>query len=111
MNWVIKIVVPEYTTYDGISVERHEETFEIPFECCQTVWYVHRKNWCKRNSEWVITKSKITGVWATNCIGVTLDNNDHIAEDNFDRLFTDRKAAIDECLKRNECRKVKIYGE
>ena len=109
--WHVTMTVPEYTTYDGILVERHEETYKIPFEYMQTVWYVHRKDWTNKKSKWVITKSKITGMWATKCIGVTLANNEHVTDDLFDRLFTDRDAAIEFCLKKNEHRKVKIYGE
>lgn len=111
MNWTIKLTVPEHTTYDGIKIEREEREFEIPFRCSQPVWYVHHKNWIKKNSKWVITKSKVIGVWATNCVGVLLENNEHIEYDRFDRLFTDREAAVEFCLKKNEYRKVKIYGE
>ena len=111
MNWTVKIVCPEHTTYDGILVERQETEFNIPFAYFETVYYVHRKKWWKKSSPWAITKSRISGVWATNMVGVILDTNEHVEEDRFDRLFTDREAAIEFCLKKNEYRKVKIYGE
>ena len=111
MNWTIKIVYPEHTTYDGLSVPREEKEFEIPFKKYETVYYVHRKNWLRNNSPYVITKCTVTGAWATNIVGVILDSEDYVEEDRFDMLFTDRDAAIECCLKKNEHRKVKIYGE
>lgn len=111
LQWTVKLVIPEHTAYDGILVERQEAEYTIPFELQEDVWYVHRKRWWKRNSPFVITKSCITGMWATNIVGVSLSNGDHIVEDSFDRLFTDREEAIEYCLKKNEHRKVKIYGE
>ena len=38
MNWTIKIVYPEHTTYDGLSVPREEKEFEIPFKKYETVY-------------------------------------------------------------------------
>ena len=111
MNWTIKIVVPEHRTWDGILVERHEAEHEIPFKSGSTVYYVHRKKWWKRNSPYVITKSTVTGMWATNTYGVIINGDNHLAVDEFDRLFTDRDEAIEYCIKKNEHRKVKIYGE
>ena len=111
LKWIIKTVVPEHRTYDGILVEHQETESEIPFEMGADVYYVHRKNWMKRNSPYVISKSLVTGAWVTNTVGVVLGGCTHIAEDEFDRLFTDRDKAIDYCLKKNAQRKVKIYGE
>lgn len=111
MQWTVKLVIPEHTTYDGILVERQEKEFDIPFRLQEDVWYVHRKNWLRRNSPFVITKSRITGMWATNMIGVSLANNTYIGDTEFDRLFIDKEKAIEYCLKKNEYRKVKIYGE
>lgn len=111
MEWTIKIVVPEHKTYDGITVERQEKEVTIPFSCWDTVYYVHRKKWWKRNSEWVITKSEVRGIWATNTVGVTLKDNTHLSEDEFGWLFKDREEAIECCLKKNAHRKVKIYEE
>ena len=110
MKWIIKRVSPEHTTWDGVHYEYQEAETEIPFECCETVYYVHRKKWWKSTSPFVITKSKVIGVWATNTVGVTLGDNTHISECEFDRLFTDKEAAIEFCLKKNEQRKVKIYN-
>lgn len=111
MNYTIKMVIPEHRAYDGIRVERQEREYEIPFASGTSVWYAHRKKWWKRNSPYVLTKCSITGMWATNTVGVILDGNNHISEDEFDRLFTDREAAIEYCLKKNSHMKVKIYGE
>ena len=111
MNWTVKLVVPEHVDYDGIPVERREKEFEIPFKSFETVYYVHRKKWWKKSSPWVITKTEVTGMWATNTVGVTLTDNTHLCEDEFHWLFTNREEAIEFCLKKNEHRKVKIYGE
>jgi hypothetical protein len=111
VEWTIKIVVPEHKTYDGITVERQEKEVTIPFSCYEAVYYVHRKKWWKSNSLYVITKCRVTGAWATNMVGVILDNDNHVGEDEFDRIFTDKEAAIEYCIKKNEFRKVKIYGE
>lgn len=111
MQWTVKLVIPEHTTYDGITVEQQEKEYNIPFELQEDVWYVHRKNWLKRNPPFVITKSRVTGMWATNMVGVILDGNNYVGDYEFDHLFTDREKAIEYCLKKNEHRKVKIYGE
>jgi hypothetical protein len=111
VNWVVKLIIPEHTTYDGMPVSRQEKEYEIPFKSREDVWRVHRKKWWKRKSPWVITKNVVTGMWATNTVGIILDDNSHISEDEFDRIFTDRTEAIEYCLKKNEYRKVKIYGE
>ena len=109
MNWSIKTVIPEHTTCDGILVERQEKEYEIPFKYFEDVYYVHRKKWWKHNSPFVITKSKVNSVWATNMVGITLTDNTHIAEDDFDLVFVDKETAIECCIKKNEHRKVKIY--
>lgn len=111
MNWTIKLTVHEHKAYDGFPIERQERETEIPFACGDTVYYAHRKDWSKANSPFVVTKSSVTGVWATNIVGVILNGNEHVTEDEFKYLFIDRDAAIDFCLKQNERRKVKIYGE
>lgn len=111
MKWFIKRVVPEHTTWDGVHVEYQEAETEIPFDCGDDVYYVHRKKWWKRNPPYVVTKCRVTGVWATNMVGVILDGNNHVGDNEFDRLFTDKEPAIELCLKLNRYRKVKIYGE
>ena len=47
-------------------------------------------------------------IWASNVVGVELDNGERICDHSFDRLFVDREAAIDFCLRQNEKAKVKI---
>ena len=110
MKWIIKRVEPEHIAYDGVLIEHNEVESEIPFTSGSDVYYVHRKKWWKSTSPFVITKSKVIGVWATNIVGVTLCDHTHISEHEFDRLFTDKEAAIEFCLKKNEQRKVKIYN-
>jgi hypothetical protein len=111
MNWIIKMIRPEHRAYDGVLIEHKETEYEIPFELHSDVYYVHRKKWWKRNSPYVITKCIVTGVWATNMIGVILNNTNHVGENEFDHIFVNREEAIEYCLKMNERRKVKIYGE
>lgn len=111
MKWIIKQIIPEHREWDGFLVEHQEAESEIPFEQGAVVYYVHRKNWTKRSSPYVITKSRVTGAWVTNMVGVILDGDNHVGEDEFDCIFTDREKAIEYCLKKNEHRKVKIYGE
>lgn len=111
MIYTIKMVVPEHRAYDGVLIEQQEKEVEIPFASGGTVYYAHRKKWWKNNSPWVITKSCITGIWATNTVGVILDGSNHLCEAEFDRLFTNKEEAIEFCLKKNEYRKVKIYGD
>ena len=111
MQWTVKLVIPEHTTYDGLPVERQEKDYDIPFELREDVWYVHKKKWWKKRSPWVITKSVVNGMWATNTVGVILNNSKYIDENEFDRIFRDRDEAITYCIKKNEQRKVKIYGE
>ena len=91
----------------------HEYT--VPFECHQVVYYAHKKKWWKKNSQWVISKCEVVGIWATNVCGVTLNDKMHIdpirlCEDEFKYLFTDREEAIDYCIKKNAHAKVKVYG-
>lgn len=82
--------------------------YEIPFTPMQTVYYVHKKKWCKK---WVITKTSITGIWIQHECGVILRNDVYLLESGFQYLFTDREEAIDFCIKKNAHSKVKIYGE
>jgi hypothetical protein len=111
MNWTVKLIWPEHTTYDGLPVERREENYEIPFKFHSDIYYVHRKNTLRKRSPYVITKGLITGMWATNTVGVIFNNSNHISEHEFDRLFINKDEAIEFCLKKNEHRKVKIDGE
>lgn len=111
MKWTIKLTIPEHRAYDGVLVEHYEEEHCIPFSCGDTVYYAHRKKWWKAGSPFVITKSCVTGVWATNTVGVILNGNTHVEKDEFKCIFTDIDAAIDFCLDQNARRKVKIYGD
>lgn len=111
MNYTITMTIPEHRAYDGLLVERQEATHTIPFKRGTSVYYVHRKKWWKAKSPYIITKCDVTGVWATNIVGVILDGDNHVSEDSFDRLFEDRTAAIECCLKLNEHNRVTIYGE
>jgi hypothetical protein len=88
-----------------------DEKCNIPFSYGQVVYYAHPKKWWKENSKWILTRTNIIGLWATNTYGVTLGNNEQIHYSNFDKLFTNREAAIEYCIKKNTHAKVKIYGE
>ena len=58
--------------------------------------------------KYVVRESRIRGIWATNIVGITLDNNWKIPCDEFDRLFDDKNKAIDWCLKQNQRNTVKV---
>ena len=100
MEWVIEKRL-------GNSIEAR---FTIPFKVSQVVYYAHKKKWWKKNSKWVVSVCVVTGVWATNTYGVTLDNGDQIYYGDFDLLFTDKEEAIEYCIKKNAHAKVKVYG-
>lgn len=93
------------------KITDHTQAYIIPFHYQQMVYYVHKKEWWKQNSKWVVEKRFITGVWAGSVYGVTLDNNEQIAFCDFDQLFTDREEAIEFCVKKNKHAKIKIYGD
>lgn len=78
---------------------------EIPFDFFEEVWYCYKKR-----KRYVVRKSFISGIWATNIAGVTLDNGWQISESEFDMLFKNKDDAIDWCLKKNQRATVKIYG-
>jgi predicted lipase len=84
--------------------------FECPFKLGQTVYYTYPLKRLFRKDKWVVRKSKIIEVWATNCFGVCLDDCNHIPEDWFYRIFIDKESAIEFCLKKNQREKVKIYN-
>lgn len=104
MNYKIILNTKEFDYYDGILQEAKREEFNIPYEYFEDVWYCYRKR-----KKYVVRESQIYGVWATNIVGVTLDNGWHIAESEFQRLFKDKNEAIDWCLKKNQREKVKVY--
>ena len=110
MKWTITTHIKQYTDYDGFVHEEKTKTFECPFEYHQDVYYVYPERHLFRKDKWVIRKSMITEVWATNIFGVCLDNGYHIHEDWFYMLFTNKEDAIEFCLKKNQQSKVKIYN-
>lgn len=103
MEWTVTMHYPECTDYDGYVHEEKTTTVKIPFTARQTVYYAY-----KHRKKWMLRKSMIVSIWATNMVGVELDNGEKIGDSYFDRLFTDREAAIDFCLRQNEKAKVKI---
>ena len=80
----------------------------VPYFPHQIVYYAY-----KERKKWVIRKSTIVGIWATNIVGVLLDNGWHIDEDRFERLFKyeELDKAKDFCVKQSMREKVKVYGE
>ena len=109
MNWIVTMHSPEYTDYDGFVHEEKTNTFECPFKFHQTVYYAFREKKPFRKERWAVRESQIISVWATNIFGVCLDNDEHITQNWFDRLFEDKEAAIEFCLKKNQQSKVKVY--
>lgn len=104
MTYKIILDTKEHISYDGIVYEATHKEFDIPYESREEVWYCYKKR-----KKYVVRKSQIYGIWATNIVGVTLDNNWHITEDEFHRLFKDKNDAIDWCLKQNQRNTVKVY--
>lgn len=105
MTYKVIFDTKEYTDEFGHHEARHKE-IGIPYEFHEKVWYCYKKR-----KKYVVRKSTITGIWATNIVGVTLDNNWHIDENVFYRIFKDKNEAIDWCLKQNQRGTVKVYGE
>ena len=109
MTWTVTMHINAYADYDGTMHAADTKTFECPFECFQDVYYAYPEERMFRKTRWVVRKSSISSVWATNMFGVCLDTHEHIPEDMFHRLFTDKEAAIEFCLKKNNQAKVKVY--
>lgn len=107
-TYQIKMNYPAYTARDGEPVEEKTVEKEIPFGLHEIVYYAYKKR-----NRWVLRKSEIRSVWATNIVGVTLDNEWCICEDEFDRLYRkeELKKALDFCIKQSERAKVKIYNK
>lgn len=103
MKWTIIMDIPEHDTKFG-HYEAEQKVFEIPYEPHETVWYCYKKG-----KKYVVRESMVFEVWATNMVGVRLDNNWCVSECEFDRLFKTKDEAIDFCLKANERSKVKVY--
>jgi hypothetical protein len=104
MDWAVTIHTPKVTDYDGMVYEDTTKHYFIPYNSRQDVYYAFKKR-----KKWVLKKRYVTGMWATNTYGVTLNDGDHIPADLFYRLFIDKNEAIEFCLKKNEQSKVKIY--
>lgn len=105
MTYKIIFDTKEYTNEFGYHSATHKEV-EIPYGGWEKVWYCYKKR-----KKYVVRESEVRGVWATNIVGVTLDNHWHIAEDEFYRLFKDKNEAIDWCLKQNQRGTVKVYKQ
>ena len=82
---------------------KEHETINIPYGFDCAIWYCY-----KRFKKYVVRESIVRGIWATNIVGITLDNNWKIPCDEFDRLFDDKNKAIDWCLKQNQRNTVKV---
>lgn len=102
MNNNIKATITYKVIFDPERKSCQE--VDIPYGCWETVWYCYKKR-----NKYAVYKSGIKGIWATNIIGVILDNDWHVSQYEFDRLFKDKDDAIDWCLKQNQRKTVKVY--
>lgn len=109
MDWQITIHTPEYTSRSGCHYEEKTETFVCPYVSGEIVYYAYKEEKFLRKSRWVVRKSRVYGVWATNIFGVKLDNEWCIEQGRFDRLFKLEEDAIEFCVKKNQQQKIKIY--
>ena len=103
MIYKIILETKEYEDEFGHHAAEHKE-FDIPYKYWEKVWYCYKKR-----KKYVVQECRITSVWATNIVGVTLNNSYYVDEDEFDRLFKDKNEAIDWCLKQNQRETVKVY--
>ena len=97
-------VIIQSEEYDDMFGHHEAWYKEFPYKLNETVWYCY-----KRGRKYVVRESFITGIWATNIAGVTLDNGWHIVENSFNRIFRDKNEAIDWCIKENQRSKIKVY--
>lgn len=104
MTYKVILESKERTSYDGVVYKAEHKEFDIPYEFYEEVWYCYKKR-----KRYVVRRSKISGIWATNIVGVTLDNNWHISKNEFYRLFKNRDDAVDWCLQQNQRCTVKVY--
>lgn len=111
MNYKLTLYTKEFIDWDGYKHEAKEWNYDCPFNSGQIVYYAYLEKHLLRKNRWVVRRSEIHGIWATNTYGVILDNNNHIDHSWFDRLFTNREEAIEFCLKKNQQSKVKIYNK
>lgn len=103
MTYKIIFDAKEYNDMFGHHEAEHEE-FDIPYKLWEKVWYCYKKR-----KKYVVQENIITGVWATNTVGVTLNGGCSVEQDSFDRLFRNKNEAIDWCLKQNQRGTVKVY--
>ena len=103
MTYKVIFEQKEYTDMFGKHDASSNEV-DIPYEYGKTVWYCRKKR-----NKYVVRESKVKGIWATNMVGVTLDNNWNIDQYEFCRLFKDENEAIEWCLKQNQRGTVKVY--
>ena len=87
-----------------ISTEGENKEVDIPYKYHEDIWYC-----CKKRKKYVVKRRCIVGVWATNIVGVILNGNEHIDEEDYDKLFRNKEDAIDWCIKQNQRIKVKVY--
>ena len=102
MTYKVIFNTKERTDEFGHFPAKHEE-FNIPYEFREKVWYCKKKG-----KKYAVYETYITGIWATNTVGVTLNGDLHVNEDWFDRIFKDKSEAIDWCLKQNQRCMVKV---
>ena len=93
----------EYTDMFGYH-EAWQKEFDIPYERGDTVWYCYKKN-----KKYVVGESQVTGVWATSMVGIILDHDNHVGENEFDRIFKNKNEAVDWCIKQNQRSNIKVY--
>lgn len=103
MTYKIIFDSKEYDDMFGHHGASHRE-YDIPYKYFEDVWYCYKKR-----NRYVVRESRIYGIWATNTVGVILDNNWYITENEFCRLFTNKNDAVDWCLKQNQRGTVKVY--
>lgn len=70
MTYKIIFDTKEYTSYDGIVHAAEHKEFDIPYKYWEKVWYCH-----KERKKYVVRESRVTGIWATNMVGVILNND------------------------------------
>ena len=100
-------ILMQQKEYDDMfdNDETWNKEFDIPYKFREKVWHCRKKG-----KKYAVFESYIKGVWATNIVGVILDDEYHVGKDEFYKLFTNKDEAIDWCLKQNQKGKVKIYN-
>lgn len=104
MTYKIVMQQEEYDDFFG-HYEAWSKEFDIPYKLRERVQHCRKKS-----NKYAVFESYVRGVWATNTVGVILDDDYHVEQDSFYKLFKDKDEAIDWCLKQNQRGKVKIYN-